>query len=1096
MFSAGISKQKAAAATNVDPQFNYVTALLHGDGTNGAQNNTFLDSSGSGFAITRGGTATQGTFSPYGTGWSWYLNGSSQNIAIPSSSQVTLGTNSFTFEGWVYVSGAVNTYGVFVQSASSSYFPQSTTNTVALGTSSSNWQIYCNNTSYVSTATWSPGNWYHYAVVRSGTTTQLYINGTSIITVTGDSTNYSGTYLGYGNIYGTIYYLNGYLSNCRLVNGTAVYTSNFTPPNSPLTAITNTALLICQSNRFVDNSVNNFSITPTGTVAVQRFNPFLPTSTQQYSPTVTGGSVYLGGSDYIQNGNISAPLGAGDFTLECWIYPTSTAATNKIIYGWRNGADTSPYLLLNSTNVPQFGGDITNYLVSSKAITVNAWNHIACVRTGTSMVMYLNGSSVATATSSQNFTWNSGIDVGVINGANPYYFSGYITDLRVVAGTSVYNQAFTPPTAPLATSQTASSNGSPSNALTAPIANSSQVIFNGSNQSLNLGGQAAFAFGVGSFTIEMWIYIKTASQTAFLYDSRNTNNTTQAVLYLSGGAIAYAVGATGAITGASPSINTWHHIAVVRNLTSTVLYLDGVQTGSTYTDATNYTNDASRPIIGNGGYASGNYFNGYMTNLRVVKGTAVYTSAFTPPTSPLTAITNTSLLTCQNPTIVDNSGSALTITNNNTALTSLAIGPFGGTYAGVFNGSSQYLSVASNAAFGYGTGDFTIEMFVYLTTISGSTPNLLDQRNATSTQVVPTFYVNAGVLSYYVNGTTVWTGATLTANTWYHLAISRSTGVTKFFVNGIQSGASYTDANNYISSPLRLFASNDGGTTVYQAGYLSNLRIVKGTALYTSNFFPPQGPLTAVTGTQLLTCQNSTFIDNSSNAFTITNTGSATLTNSNGPFGNATTPQLLLNNTNAGVLDNAMIGDYITVGSAQISSTQVKYGTGSIKFNGTTDYLSIPSNVSFAFGSGNVTIEAWVYLNAYNSGAQCRFFYPSTNNENIDIGGSTNSPGKLSYFNGTSGINSSAGVVPLNQWTHVAYVRNGTTVTFYVNGSSVASGTLSAPNNTSALSFNIGGDSTGNYLNGYIDDYRITKGYARYTSNFTPPTAALPNYGR
>ena len=68
----------------VDPQFNYVTMLLHGDGTNGAQNNTFLDSSTNNFTITRNGNTTQGSFSPYGSNWSNYFGGGT-NLSLATA---------------------------------------------------------------------------------------------------------------------------------------------------------------------------------------------------------------------------------------------------------------------------------------------------------------------------------------------------------------------------------------------------------------------------------------------------------------------------------------------------------------------------------------------------------------------------------------------------------------------------------------------------------------------------------------------------------------------------------------------------------------------------------------------------------------------------------------------------------------------------------------------------------------------------------------------------------------------------------------------------------------------------------------------------
>jgi len=83
--------------------------------------------------------------------------------------------------------------------------------------------------------------------------------------------------------------------------------------------------------------------------------------------------------------------------------------------------------------------------------------------------------------------------------------------------------------------------------------------------------------------------------------------------------------------------------------------------------------------------------------------------------------------------------------------------------------------------------------------------------------------------------------------------------------------------------------------------------------------------------------------------------------------------------------------------------------------------------------------------------------------------------------------------VSLNTWNHVAYTRNGSTLTRYINGTANGTATWSA--NLTGSSFLIGGSTAGNvgYLTGNIDDFRITVGVARYTANFTPPTAAFPN---
>ena len=1103
-----------------DPYYNAVVLNLHGNGTNGAQNNTFLDSSGNNYAITRNGTATQGTYSPYGNTWSAYFNGSSQNIAIPSTAQVTLGTNSFTFEGWVFVSGAVGTYGVFVQSSSSAYFPQATTNSVALGTSSSNWQIYCNNTSYVSTSTWAPGNWYHYAVVRSGTTTQLYINGTSVITVTGDATNYTGTYLGYGNIYGTTYYLNGYLSNCRLVNGTAVYTSNFTPPTTPLTAITNTALLICQSNRFVDNSVNNFTITPSGAVTIQRFNPFY--YSQGYSPAIIGGSAYFNGSnDYLVAPGNGTNFSTSNFTIEGWVNVNSVALSSMrlIQYQNQNAANSNYawYVLINTGTIQAYvvngstiSGPAGNLI--GQNITVNTWHHFAVVRNGTSLQVFVDGigGTAITIPASINNPTGANYYIGsdytsIIN------YSGYIADLRVTNNVAVYNGNFTPPTAPLGISQSANANASPSNALTSPVVNGYQVAFNGSSQYLTTPSSTAWQFGTGNFTIECWVY-PTSFGAGNIYISNwvsasPTYTTGQWELQTdnSSGRLAF-YWATSSSSVASVNsgttylvTNTWSHVAVVRNGTTISLYINGVSVGTATSSAT--IGAAGTNAIGYQQVNTPQYFAGNLSNVRIVNNSAVYTSNFVPSSSPLTAITGTSLLTCQNSTIIDNSTNAAVITNNGSATTAMAVGPFSGTYANALSGSN-YLSIADNANIEFGSGSITLECWFNL---SGSNGYLLDKNNSAGTPV-PGFslYVSTTTITWYYdaanNGYIISPiSVTINQNQWYHLALVRSVSgstTNSVYLNGVRVGSSTTaTAFPDNTQPFRIGCTNLAGSPYgYFTGSISNLRFVKGTAVYDptqTSFFPPQGPLTAITNTQLLTCQNNTIVDNSSNAFTITNNSSVTVNTANGLFGNTTTPQLLLNNTNAGVLDNSMINDLYTVGSAQINTSIVKYGTGSISFNGSTDYLQALDSPNLRL-TGNFTIEFWMYPTSTASGAIITKW--TSGNVGYYIGFATTN--SLAFYSTSISTGLSATFSTTNTWTHVAVTRNGNTYTLWINGNS-ANTTTSATTNSDGGQVLVIGKNSGNninYYSGYLDDIRITNGYARYSANFTPPTSQLQDF--
>ena len=181
-------------------------------------------------------------------------------------------------------------------------------------------------------------------------------------------------------------------------------------------------------------------------------------------------------------------------------------------------------------------------------------------------------------------------------------------------------------------------------------------------------------------------------------------------------------------------------------------------------------------------------------------------------------------------------------------------------------------------------------------------------------------------------------------------------------------------------------------------------------------------------------------------------------------------------------------------GNTQISTTQKKFGASSMSFDGNGDYLTTPSNSALNLAGGNWTVEFWAYYTGVDF---------SNYRHIVTKGDSTNGPcsyqmylvagtGYISFYNGT--VYSSTTVMPKNQWCHLAYVYSGSTLTIYLDGISIYTSTVTIADSTSRP-LNIGnysGDLSMGYI-GHIDDLRITKGVARYTTNFPPgPTAALP----
>jgi hypothetical protein len=202
----------------------------------------------------------------------------------------------------------------------------------------------------------------------------------------------------------------------------------------------------------------------------------------------------------------------------------------------------------------------------------------------------------------------------------------------------------------------------------------------------------------------------------------------------------------------------------------------------------------------------------------------------------------------------------------------------------VSSSSGSHLVSPQSSQFAFGTGDFTIEAWIYpnsLTSTLGVVCTRIDATGATN-QV---FFGHDGTSLLYYSGIGA-TGGTIQANVWSHIACSRQSGTVRIFLNGYQVG-SVTDTASK-DTQYGYVGNGDGGGSQNFNGYISNARFVKGTAVYTSDFTPSTSALTAISGTSLLTCQGaSPFADNSSNNFTMTQVSSPSA-ETLGPFPSTT----------------------------------------------------------------------------------------------------------------------------------------------------------------------------------------------------------------
>ena len=661
------------AAQNVwmrDQFWPNTTLLLQGNGTNGAQNNTFLDSSTNNFTITRNGNTTQGSFTPYEANgyWSNSSFSSSAYLTYNPGATAAFGTGDFTVEAWVFATAALssgdNPYICDTRGGGGAWSLSWNYNGTA-----NPWQLAWANSSVLQSSTSMALNtWNHCAYVRSGTTGTLYLNGVSIGTWT-DSYNYSAsvTSLRIGSRYATTGitdWLPGYLSNLRIVKGTAVYTSAFTPSAAPLTAITNTSLLTCQSNRFIDNSTNAFAITRNGDTSVQAFQPFPGATT--WSGSVLGGSGYFDGTgDFLTTPTSSQFTASGNFTVSCWFMLQSFANSYYVVGGnWDAGTSDEWLIQIQNNGAIRFLTSASTSFSSSGVVKLNEWTFFSATRSGSTVTVQVNGTTVSTYTKSDTLgSATKSINIGQQPGNN-WPWNGYISDFRLVSGSAVT----TLPTSPLTA---ISGTGLLLNFTNAGIFDSAMMnnletvgnaqvstsvvkygtgsmLFDGSGDYLVRPDAEFLRLSSGDFTIEAWVYL-TGNQPQFdggvaSYGATTTfagwtvgisgssaGGTLNRLLYgvnasASGGAPLYGVNGI--------ALNTWTHIAVTKSGTTVRLFINGSLDNSGTVTATPTTSTSYFFYVGTQAYdptATTRQFAGYIDDLRITKGTARYIGNFTPP---------------------------------------------------------------------------------------------------------------------------------------------------------------------------------------------------------------------------------------------------------------------------------------------------------------------------------------------------------------------------------------------------------------------------------------------------------------------------------
>ena len=434
-------------------------------------------------------TVTGGvTFSPATVGGAVSFNGSTQYLTTPYISAFDVGTGDFTLECWYYPTTVSGVHGIL------SNHPSLTGGGFGMYISSTaiTAQIFptgTNNPDSVGGGTLAINTWNHLAMTRASGTLSLWINGVSTGTPVTSSKNPNNTTgFSIGAYEGTTYKAQGNITNVRFVVGTALYTSNFAPPTSPLTITqsasingnpsaaitgTQTALLLnvlSSSAYLTDSSTNNFTVTP---VSSPTFTSTSPITTN----FLNGGAVSLNGSTqylYIAANSILNITTGSSFTIEAFIYPTSSSSVQQLITQDDGTSTGQCFQFRLNTLAPEFiyftgSGRTPTTITGNTAVTLNTWNHVAVSYDGTNVRLFLNGTVInTTATAAANF-YSASVQTGIgaySGGSFGNYFTGNMSIIRIVKGVAVYTSNFTPSTNPVTTTQSANINGNPSAAIT------------------------------------------------------------------------------------------------------------------------------------------------------------------------------------------------------------------------------------------------------------------------------------------------------------------------------------------------------------------------------------------------------------------------------------------------------------------------------------------------------------------------------------------------------------------------------------------------------------------------------------------------------
>jgi hypothetical protein len=588
--------------------------------------------------------------------------------------------------------------------------------------------------------------------------------------------------------------------------------------------------------------------------------------------TVTFPSTYsnfYGGSAYLQDTSSQnltfTNFGSdfqfpGDYTIECWVYPTTSSATDGSLFVLQSGG---AYFAFNFDPGTQFniynnsGG--ASWSPSVSTVVTGQWNHLALVRSGSTQQIFVNGVSIGTNTASGTHGYSSP-DFARIGGGAPGAINSYIQDFRIYKGLAKYTSNFIPAsTDPDIVPDSPSGVSYSSNVALVPSTDGA-VAFDGSGDYLTVSKTNAWPTGTQDATIEFFLYRNGSGSSVTLF-GKDYSGAGLSCFYLTSSNVLYFydnnIATTGGngIGGVSIAQSKWYHIALTRSGSSLRLFLDGQLIDSNLSASGNWydSGSISYVMIGARENPIGNQsHNGFISNSHVVFDTALYTSNFTPPTAGISSVANTKLLCCKS----NSSATAAdvtpgTITANGNAAAS-NFNPFTvniNTQRGKQSGYATWDPLAGDNAASptpatFTNGNLTVSYnrqssgapwcpatiaipssgkwyWEFVPTASSPTPpattygicSAQDSKKSINSVIKRAYYlfdgqkISGDTYSSYASGASV--GDTI------GIAVNMDSGVMGFYKNGIYLGNAFTDliSSGYTWVPFLGMGGQNSGTT-------------------------------------------------------------------------------------------------------------------------------------------------------------------------------------------------------------------------------------------------------------------------------------------